>query len=50
MAGNAFKNFDFELAKELMDNLESALEQKKAILSPDNNENLEKMLYTNLMM
>ncbi len=40
--GYAFKNFDYDLAKELIDNLESVLEEKKAILSLDNNEDLAK--------
>ena len=40
--GYAFKNFDFEKAKELLDNIETVLEEKKAILSWDNNEDLAK--------
>lgn len=40
--GYAFRNFDFESAKILMDSLESVLDQKKAILAYDNNEDLAK--------
>ena len=40
--GYAFRNFEFNKAKELLDNLDLVLEEKKAILSRDNNENLAK--------